>query len=223
MVKMVLHDWISGWRQAWKELWKANGVGVSMLFVLSGAGSWTGSYREFSVFGKIALMIQLLMIPIVIFFHSMYPNRLSKPMYMAPLERKEKKKYLYTALKIKVISTTILQCVINIFLVGMGWLPVVNAVLITISMFLFHLTIGFQTHFIETGWDVFVFLMFLMNYIVIVWMGDAPMNRWEIILACIAFSIQLLVCAVNIKKQYKNSMEKALDYERTYVIKKKND
>ena len=103
MVKMVLHDWISGWRQAWRELWKANGVGTNLLLACSGLGTWTGIYRDFSKFGKMALIIQYLMIIIVIFLHSMYPNRLSKPMYMVPLEKKEKKKYLYTVLKIKVI------------------------------------------------------------------------------------------------------------------------
>ena len=221
MVKMVLHDWRSGWKQAWKELWIGKTVGFNLLVACSEFGSWAGIYRDFPKCGKIALIIQHFMIPIVIFFHAMYPNRLSRPMYMAPLEKKEKKKYLFTALKIKVISITILQCGINFFLTGAGWLPVISAVFITVSMFLFNLTISFQTNFIETGWDVMVFIMFLINYIVIVWMGDAPMESWEIILACITFGFQLIACVANIKKQYKNSMEKALDYERAYVIRKK--
>lgn len=221
MVKMVLQDWISGRRQAWKELWKRNGVGINMLIASSGGMSWTGIYRDFSIYGKIALVIQFLMIPIVMCLHAMYPNRLSKPMYMAPLEKEEKQKYLFTALWMKVISITVLQCGINVFLVLAGWLPVINGVLITISLFLFNLTIGFQTNSFETGWDALVMLMFMINYIVLVFMGDAPMKYWEIIIVCITFMLQVLVCVTNIKKQYKSSMEKAMDYEKTYIIKKK--
>lgn len=220
MVKMVLKDWISGRRQAWKELWKKEGVGAQIIIASSGGVSWTGIYREFSIFGKIALIIQILMIPIVICLHTMYPNRLSKPMYMAPLEKEEKQKYLFTAFMIKVVSITVLQCGISLFLVLAGWLPVINGVLIPISLFLFNLTIGFQTNSFETGWDLLVLVMFLINYIGLVFTGDAPMEYWEVIISCITFTLQTLACVGNIKKQYKSSMEKALDYERIYVIKK---
>ena len=219
MVKIVLRDWISGRRQAWKELWKRNGVGINMISL--GGASWTGLYRDFSICGKISLIIQLLMMTIVLCLHTMYPNRLSRPMYMAPLGKEEKQKYLFTALWIKVISVTVLHCAVNIFFVLAGWLPVINAVLITISLFLFNLTIGFLTNSFETGWDGMVLLMFMVNYIVLIFMGDAPMKYWEIIIVCITFMLQVLVCMTNIKKQYKSSMEKALDYEKTYVIKKK--
>ena len=140
---------------------------------------------------------------------------------MAPLGKEEKQKYLFTALWIKVISVTVLHCAVNIFFVLAGWLPVINAVLITISLILFNLTIGFLTNSFETGWDGMVLLMFMVNYIVLIFMGDAPMKYWEIIIVCITFMLQVLVCMTNIKKQYKSSMEKALDYEKTYVIKKK--
>ena len=142
-------------------------------------------------------------------------------MHMAPLKREEKQKYLVTALKIKVISITILQCVINTFFVLAGWMSVMSAVFSVISLLLFSFAISFQTNYFETRWDIMDLFIFLTNYFAVICMTDASMKGGKIVFSCVMLVLQLLICIITVKKQYKSSMEKALDYERVYVIRKK--
>ena len=110
MLEMVLKDW----KSTWKEGLKRGTIRIWLWLIWFAACLTLNKWNEgFAIYGQFLFSIALY------YLHSMFPNRLSKAMFLLPIEREEKERYLRTNYMLKVVILEIfhiivtLGCVIN--------------------------------------------------------------------------------------------------------------
>lgn len=221
MIKMVLNDWIAGRKEAWNMALKNNDGFVLSFFANAMLwGGWLSLGENVSWEYRLLDLCEAVLFTIVVLLSQMYPNRLSKPMLLAPIEQEEKKRYLFTAFWLK----QAIAIVPHLFLLGAGlWRKdwnLENAVLIFSVGFLWNVIMSLQNTKMGGTSPLFQVTWWIcaINWMISLSAAATPFEaRWECILRTVLYVIQMVMCIVLIKKEGKTYMEKAVNYELVYV------
>lgn len=217
MVKMVLRDCITGRREAWKRVWSnSNNFLIPEIVFLGGiAGGYHGTIQY-----NLLYWLEILLLMFQILISVMYPNRLSKPMFLVPLENKDKKKYLLTMFSLKLGVFSVMHIIVTGIRVWTECITMENGIIFFGVVTLLNIIMGLQNAGIDetslnykVTFGVCLFNCFFFMGIEEVW------QWWECIFAAICYITQIILCVFFIKNEWTISMKKAMNYELIYVIK----
>lgn len=217
MVKMILHDWIAGHREAWKRVWSSsNNLIIPEIVFLGGiAGGYHGTLQY-----NVLYWCEIFLLMLQILLSVMYPNQLSKPMFLVPMENKDKKKYLFATFYLKLGILSLLHIGVTGIRVWTECITIANAIIFFGAVTLLNIVMGLQnkgmdetsiSYKITFGVCLFNCFLFMGT------MGD--WQRWEYIFGAICYITQIILCVLLIKNEWKGSVRKAMNYEWIYVAK----
>ncbi len=227
MVKMVLKDlYARRWEALKSNLFHAV---MCMLYLLVVFNPYA---VEMESVKRMVSVTQFFMLFLMLLFQSMYPNNLGTTMFLVPIEREDKRKYLYTAFGVKVAAITLIHGICNGMLVAFGKMLWWQAILLVLCLSLWSLVAGisnfkFGDSIPPTGeqtmkgsdyrallaYIISVFLFLALAF----WEGIE--KDWEITLIILLVILQILVCAWTLKKDFHSCIEQGITYE---VVKKRS-
>lgn len=220
MVKMVLRDCITGRREAWKRMWNSGNNFLIPEIILLGRieGGYHGTIQY-----NLLYWLEIFLLMFQILTSVMYPNRLSKPMFLVPLANKVKKKYLLTMFGLKVGIFSVIHIIVTGIRVWTECITMENGIIFFGVVTLLNIIMGLQNAGIDetslnykVTFGVCLFNCFFFMGIEGVW------QWWECIFAAICCITQIILCVLFIKNEWAISMRKAMNYELVYVIKNKS-
>lgn len=215
MLEMVLKDWKANWKEGIKR-------GVKRSWGLWAYWGICTSQNEWVIFG------QFIFISALYFLHSMYPNQLSKAMFLVPVERQEKEKYLYTNYVLKVILLEILHVIVTLICVCNRGLGVESGILILIMGIILNLAVGIEivgkekaivSHGVLQVMSIIFMILFVEDWnSVRDWKWSLPFG----IMVAVFLVIHALLLIRIFKVEYQYYFNLSCDYEETYIIKQSN-
>lgn len=208
MINMVLKNGKTDWKLYWKE----NGEKAWMFCfaaVIYGTIAWQaqrqGEELNFCMYASGMFLILGL--------QEIFPNRLSKWMFVIPMGETEKKEYLYTQFGLKMGVA---------FLIGMVmWLidcisgrPFVNQIFMWVFWSIFSVLIHIDNRVINKdsmkiglGQGLCICIFFCGN------MLFAFSEKWNVVISLICTVIMGIVGVILIRKHWRNVFLRAMDYE----------
>lgn len=227
MIKMVLQDFFSTRKQAFREGWKNAGHSwMGVWFVISFiVNIWTDE-EEVNMSVGIFLTVEFLVFWCAFLMHAMYPNRLTKLMFLVPVDKEEKKEYLKIAYLFKGLTASGVQILVMLIFVLQEQILPEYALLSVFSFFMLHLIEGLenfygQFHLItrdgsigsyKMEWCVRWFSSIVFVFLIV--SGTGILWRESLTVCIIGIIIQTMLCICVVAKRYKEQMENALEWEK---------
>lgn len=219
MLKMVLKDWRANWKEGVKRGTKRIGLWALWGWICFLPDEWA---KGFAMYGQFIFVIALY------FLHSMYPNRLSKAMFLVPVERQEKEMYLRTNYLLKLILLEFLHCIVTLVCVFYGELAIESGILILITGIIWNLDVGIEIVGKEKAMVshgvLQVMSAFFINLFVEEW-NSARAWKWSFefgIMVAVFLVFHVLLLVRIFRKEYQDNLNLSCDYEEDYVI-RQND
>lgn len=240
MIKQVLQDMYSARREGLKEakqvLW------VNWFTGIIAANSLTNAYRNWMDAEErdfqLCFSMTILYLFAAAFFHSMYSNRLAKPMFFVAVGEREKQQYLKTAYFVKTVLVGGVYFLLFGVLCIRGHMNFLHLLFSTVSVSLWSLVIGLQNWYgqfnllredgnfnssinpsikewVAKNYSVFVCVIYLPVF------GDTEKVEFFFINFLVMF-LQVVLCRYVIKSDYKNQMAEAQNWE-LYCMKRKEE
>ena len=229
MVKMVWKDFYSTRKQAFKEGW--NGTGISMVVAMS-VINYLISNRLNGDQGLIEAgdvqVVECVLLWCSFLFQAMYPNRLSRLMFLVPTDKAGKRNYLKTVYWCKVVIMSGIQMLGMVILGMLGHGLFWYGVLLIVAVFLLNMLLGILNfhgqfnllapdgnlgnHIVEwcAKWAS------IISYILLVLTDVSEFYTKGIIVCGAAVMLQAVLCIYVVKKRYNQQLEHAMEWEKYY-------
>ena len=226
MVKMVLQDFYS---MKWSVLRKNMANAVIYMCGISSLMSWLFVGKKLSLEQECLAAIQFLFLIWGTVIHFCFPNSLSKPMYLIPMNKKEKKQYLYTGFWVKQSLISVPHIVYNFYLIAMDKISVWKGIFIVLSLYALGVQYGFavaidvgrvKKEYLNDGKEVLFVLASLGMYLLLVRTQFQEMFLWEKSIF-VVFLLPQLILYPWILKRVKIKVEAGMDYQMWKFMGKK--
>ncbi len=218
MIWMVLKDFSSGkWDALKKNKFNLMIYGGSAITILNALLKGKEVIEE----QKWIALVQILFFIWSIVVYLSFLNRLSTPMFLVPLTKGEKERYLRTSYALKFFLVSGPHLVYNLGLVLLGRLVWWKGAAIVISLFFLGVEQGISTRidlghvkeeYLNDGKEVIFLLLSAVSYFISVRIEFQKMDIWEEIVLCLAFLGQIMLLPWIIKR-HKVKMKAGMDYE----------
>lgn len=212
---MVLKDW----KSTWKEGLKRGTIRIWLWLIWFAACLTLNKWNEgFAIYGQFLFSIALY------YLHSMFPNRLSKAMFLLPIEREEKERYLRTNYMLKVVILEIFHIIVTLGCVINGEIAIESGILILIMGVIWNLDLGIEIVGRERAYISHVVLQIMAVLFI-----DCSVEDWNrardrvwslpfVIVVAVFLLVQLLLLVRIYRKEYQYNLNLSCDYEEDYVI-----
>ncbi len=140
-------------------------------------------------------------------------------MFLAPLEKKDKEKYVLTSFALKFGIFTSMHIVVTGIRVCTKCITIENAVIFLGAVTLLNIIAGLRTDETDLGYQIA-----LCSCLLSCWIFKGGMENfqlWERMVSVIYYVIQMILCVCFIKREWNTFMERAMDYEQIYVVNEK--
>lgn len=227
MIKMVLQDFYSTRKQAFRDAWNHAGISLMGLAYLIMVASNLLGNEELTWFVASA-GVDVLVAWIMILLHAMYPNRLSKPMFLVPIDKKQKKEYLKTAYMVKICMISAVYLVIRFAILNFWHTEIVHGILSAVSLSLWSMVLGLENfHGQFAVWtednnlgehkaEACARWISIFVYIVVLHLVELMETNIQLIAGGGSVVFQAIICIYIVKKEYVSQMEQALGWEKYY-------
>ncbi len=193
--------------------------------------------------GLIIFYVEWFFILLTLLASRMYANSLPKIMYLCPMSREERKRYLWTGFYLRNFVFIFLFLLLNIGMFISGYGSVTNMILLTLIFISFSLasntffkqifraklswkeerekeTIKKMGNFYwYSGWLMFAQILGYLNFVIIILdiQDPEPWASWEAGIVLFMIAMQMLTSCIVLTRYLKTGMERILDYEVAYL------
>lgn len=234
MLQIVWKDYRYNFRSAFKELKKAENWWWSYVYVLVFPMLFILDHNT-SI--KAVIAYYCAMVPLVAgtFLARLYPNRMSKTLFLCPMSKEVRIRYFKTAfflrISIPVLAFAVLAGILFLCKIVQG----LEYFLSLLVLIMYLLSVNICTNFwngkpekLQKGhlaseyfplWNVFEQVIGLINMVIVSGAMDEgePWQPWEMILVGILVGLQALVLVKIAFTYFKPVMEQSVTYENSYI------
>lgn len=237
MIDLVIRDYKMGWKQGLKNMTKSNPWFVYLYFFIFPIITFDPGDSVKGIFIYYGILL-----PIVlgIFLSRMFPCRITKTMFLCPMDKKEREQYIFSAYWLRVSLSVFLFTGIGVLLIATHLLNIWQFLLLLVGEFLISLTTNLyldvaflklkfeKKHNLKgyTTWYILnqlLSLIFTFIYFNIVTNVEPSIRTWHINLSVFLLAAQVAMTAKMILGYWKKVMVVALDYELCFSIVDKSE
>ncbi|MFA9464492.1 MAG: hypothetical protein ACERKN_09405 [Velocimicrobium sp.] len=216
MIRMVLRDYRMNWKEGLSNVSK-NGSWFVYLYLLIVPANLFGFMDKPSHVAVYYGILFPLMLGLLL--SRMYPNRLSKTMFLCPMKKEERKRYIVSAYWIRVLIPIALFALIGLILVGVYQISVESYVFLLASEALFIIGTNLYIEAKISGYTFWQMMVQLYGLIFIVscigYTSDlgTPLKTWEFLIFFVLLLLQGAATTKLVVSYWRTVLEVALDYE----------